>query len=239
MNLIGQKFGKLTVVEKIGSRQVGKSSRSRCMFWKCVCDCGGSSEVATASLTSGNSSSCGCGKYTGNGTRTHGMSGTRFYNIWTHMVKRSNEDKEKRPVPYQKKEFGRDPNWSVFENFYEDMYHGYEDGLTLGRIDNSKGYYKDNCRWESPALQSRNQGKPANNTSGATGIIWKENKYLNGKSTTYAVANWQENGNSCSKAFSVKKYGIMEAFALAVQYRKDQIARLNELGYGYTDTHGL
>lgn len=50
-NLIGQKFGKLIVIEYI------KSSK-----WKCLCDCGNIVIVETSNLISGNSTSCGCSK---------------------------------------------------------------------------------------------------------------------------------------------------------------------------------
>lgn len=35
------------------------------------------------------------------------------------------------------------------------------------------------------------------------------------------------------------KYGYDEAFKLACEYRKEQIKRLNSLGYGYAELHGL
>jgi hypothetical protein len=46
--------------------------------------------------------------------------------------------------------------WNKFENFYRDM-GDRPDGHTLDRIDNSKGYFKDNCRWASKREQNINR----------------------------------------------------------------------------------
>lgn len=53
INLIGQKFGRLTVVERAPSRK-GKT------YWKCLCDCGKYREVQTRHLRNGKIRSCGC-----------------------------------------------------------------------------------------------------------------------------------------------------------------------------------
>jgi hypothetical protein len=45
----------------------------------------------------------------------------------------------------------------MFENFWADMGDTYADGLTLDRIDSTKDYYKDNCRWVTMHQQSRNR----------------------------------------------------------------------------------
>lgn len=57
-NLIGKKFGKLLVVEEMPER-----TSYGMVLWKCLCDCGNEKIVRTNSLTSGNTSSCGCINY--------------------------------------------------------------------------------------------------------------------------------------------------------------------------------
>ena len=53
-NLIGKKFGKLTVIKDTGLRQ------RNFKIWECQCDCGNIAYVPTGNLTTGNTSSCGC-----------------------------------------------------------------------------------------------------------------------------------------------------------------------------------
>jgi hypothetical protein len=67
------------------------------------------------------------------------------------------------------KALGYDPMWSKYENFKKDMYESYlahitkygtgQRNVTIDRIDNYKGYSKDNCRWATTAQQNRNKKK--------------------------------------------------------------------------------
>lgn len=92
----------------------------------------------------------------------HGMYGTKFYNTWRSMTTRcrgtAGEDSKKK---YRDKGITVCERWLNFKNFYEDMFPSYTEGLTIDRIENDKGYYKENCRWATPIEQSNNR---TNNT---------------------------------------------------------------------------
>lgn len=54
IDMLNEKFGKLLVIER------SENSSSNEVRWKCLCDCGNIIIVSSASLRSGNTSSCGC-----------------------------------------------------------------------------------------------------------------------------------------------------------------------------------
>jgi hypothetical protein len=56
IDLTGQKFGKLTILEEVGRTKQGK------VIWRCLCECGNFVDVSSISLRSGNTQSCGCYK---------------------------------------------------------------------------------------------------------------------------------------------------------------------------------
>lgn len=63
-----------------------------------------------------------------------------------------------------------------FDNFVVDMGLRPE-GKTLDRIDNSKGYYKENCRWATNYEQQRNKNNNVRfeyNGKNLTGAEWIE-----------------------------------------------------------------
>lgn len=55
VDLVGQKFGKLTVIE-LDPKQEGRRK------WICKCECGNTTSVREYNLKSGNTKSCGCTK---------------------------------------------------------------------------------------------------------------------------------------------------------------------------------
>ena len=54
IDITGKRFGRLVVIEKSNEKRYGRLS------WKCQCDCGNYIVVATQSLNSGETKSCGC-----------------------------------------------------------------------------------------------------------------------------------------------------------------------------------
>lgn len=81
-NLVGIRFGRLTVVKFLGR---DKRDNSR---WLCKCDCGGTTEVSRNNLTCGHVKSCGCLEIENRKTVniTHGGSKTKLYKVWHSML---------------------------------------------------------------------------------------------------------------------------------------------------------
>lgn len=89
----------------------------------------------------------------------HGMSDSRLFKSWIHMRERCNDPKNKRYRNYGGRGITVCDEWNKeFLPFYEwAMANGYDDHLTLDRIDVNKGYYPQNCRWVDMRTQQNNR----------------------------------------------------------------------------------
>lgn len=103
---------------------------------------------------------------------SHRMSSTRLYYIWGNMIQRCTNPKVKNYHRYGGRGVTVCKEWLIFDNFLEDMRDGYADNLSIDRIDNDKGYCKENCRWTTRKEQSSNmstnviyQGETASSAS--------------------------------------------------------------------------
>jgi len=63
--------------------------------------------------------------------------------------------------------------WRKFSNFYADM-GPRENGQSLDRIDNKKGYSKENCRWTTVDVQAQNKGPYKTTPFGMNGVVWRQ-----------------------------------------------------------------
>ena len=155
IDITGQKFGRLTVI-----KQYGRSADNR-ITWLCQCECGNTKIVTGKALRRGETKSCGCySKEIATLKNTkHGKRHTRLYRIWLMMKNRCNNPKEKFYHCYGGKGIKVCDEWSKdFMTFYNwSMEHGYNDSLTIDRVNVEKGYSPDNCRWTTLKEQANNK----------------------------------------------------------------------------------
>ncbi len=87
----------------------------------------------------------------------HGLVKHPMYRIWDAMIQRCTNKNNKKFHHYGGRGIVVDEKWKNFQNFYRDMFPSWVEGLTLDRIDNDKGYNKQNCRWVTMLQQNRNK----------------------------------------------------------------------------------
>lgn len=204
LDLTGQHFGKLTVIEFAGY------APNRKTLWRCKCGCGRETIVKTNALRNGETKSCGCLRTQASSEthRKHGMSETRLYRIWIGMKARCLNPN----VPCFPNYGGRGitvcAEWTESFDPFRDwaLANGYRDNLTIDRIDVNGNYCPDNCRWVSMKTQCENRSN---------------NNLLKLDGETQPVSVWAERiGVSADLLYSRKRKGWTDERILKTPFRK-------------------
>lgn len=178
--------------------------------WFCECACGRLKVVEGRDLRTGKVKSCGCLTF------THKMTGTRLHRIWKDMKSRCKDETSHNYKSYKSKNITVCEEWATsFEAFRAwALSSGYEEHLTIDRIDGSEGYSPDNCRWATRKQQS-------NNTS--------TNRFITVNGETHTISEWSDITGIPSSTISkrlCKKWDEEKAIttplnlALSSKYRK-------------------
>lgn len=155
----GEKFSRLTVVGYAGKRGSNQ-------VWSCRCDCGFGVYVLASNLRSGQTTSCGCAhsEMVSEAKTKHALHGSPEYVSHQSMIARCKRpvvrsSHHKRGITVCDRWLHGDGTRSGFECFVADMGRRPAAGYSVDRLDNSRGYEPDNCRWATRKEQARNTGR--------------------------------------------------------------------------------
>ena len=194
-DLTGQKFGRLTVIERVENDKNGSTR------WLCRCECGNEKIIEGGHLRSHKIKSCGCllTDVLIKRNYTHGMTNTRLFHIWQGIKNRCYNKNFEHYKHYGERGITICKEWkNDFVKFYDwSMNNGYNDTLTIDRIDVNGDYEPSNCRWIKQAEQSRNR---------------RDTVYITYNGETHTFYEWSKitgiNQNTlCTRYYRDKKRG--------------------------------
>ena len=178
IDLTGQRFGRLVVVKEIEKR-----SNHRIM-WLCKCDCGNECVKCGNILRMGDSRSCGCllSESSRSRVQKHDASTLKLRKVFNSIRQRCLNPNNHDFYLYGARGITICDEWldkqdGVVAFVQWALKNGYKEGLSIDRIDNSKNYSPDNCRWVDYKTQARNT---------------RINHLVTYEGETHCIAEWAE-----------------------------------------------
>lgn len=151
----GERYGRLKVISMSDKRSGRKT------FWNCICDCGNEKVVRSDSL--GSIRSCGCLKKEQDIinlgiSNNHKLTYHPVYPRWNAMVNRCNNPKDQAYKNYGGRGIKVCEEWLDVRNFVGwAEKNGFEEHLTIERLDVNGNYEPSNCEWLPAEVQHYNK----------------------------------------------------------------------------------
>lgn len=165
----------IILIKSLGTEYPTPTSKRKRHYSLYLCHCGNEFKSNTDNVKSGKVSSCGCQIKIPSplGKKDVLLSKHRLYKTWSGMRQRCENPNNDRYIDYGGAGITVCESWKKSINFINDMSSTFVEGYTLDRIDNAKGYSKDNCRWSSAETQARHTRILSKaNTTGFRGVCF-------------------------------------------------------------------
>jgi len=203
IDLTGQIFGRLTIIEYIGKTKYKQS------LWLCRCNCGNEKVILGLNLNHGRVKSCGCIVKEGNNFK-HGFSHTKSWQAWDNMKQRCLDSNHKQYKDYGGRGIKVCDRWLKFENFLKDVGE-ISPELTLDRINNNGNYEPDNFKLSTRKEQQRNT---------------RFNNLITYKNKIQCLSAWAEehciNYNTLYQRLYIDKWPIEKALLTPVRKKNEK-----------------
>ena len=171
IDITGVRSGHLVAEKRVGSDKRGQA------LWLCKCDCGNERINVASHIKHGTIRSCGCTRAE-NSRGVNGIPHPKLSRVHFNMKSRCYDKRNKNYAQYGGRGIKVCSEWLDAKDGHDNfviwaLANGYQEGLTIDRIDVNGDYCPDNCRWATMNIQAFNR-RNKESKLGVRGVRWAE-----------------------------------------------------------------